>query len=251
MKTELINGKKAPYICTPLVGKNKEEIMKELEIILPKKPDLIEWRVDFLEEISDLDYVLSTAEAISAISNLPLLFTIRSEKEGGEKVSLSEEEKVFLLSEVCKSAAVDFIDFEVSNDPGHIKGLREVSKENGKKLVLSYHNFEFTPDNSEIMKRLFMAEFYGADIAKAAVMPKSKEDVLRLLALTKEADDSLGIPVITMSMGSLGGLSRIVGWTYGSIVTFGLGVQGSAPGQIPIDKLKQMIELTQESLGDW
>ncbi len=251
MKKELISGKKAPYICTPLVGKDKEEIMKELERILPQEPDLLEWRADFYEEIEDVASVLATAEEISAVGNLPILFTIRSEKEGGEKIPLTEDSKVNLLSEMCKIAAVDYIDFEVSNDPEHIKKLREVSKENGKKLVLSYHNFDFTPHNSEIMKRLFMAEFYGADVAKAAVMPQSKEDVLRLLTLTKEADEGLSIPLITMSMGSLGGLSRIVGWTYGSIVTFGLGVQSSAPGQIPIKKLKQMIELTQETVGDW
>lgn len=251
MKEELISGKKAPYVCTPLVGRNKEEIMGELEWILPKGPDLLEWRADFYEEIDDVASILATAEEISAVSNLPILFTIRSEKEGGEKIRLSEDLKVELLSEVCKISAVDFIDFEVSNEPVHIKRLREVSKENGKKLILSYHNFDFTPDNSEIMKRLFMAEFYGADVAKAAVMPKSKEDVLRLLSLTKEADEGLSIPLITMSMGSLGGLSRIVGWTYGSIVTFGLGVQSSAPGQIPIDKLKQMIDLTKEAVSDW
>ena len=35
------------------------------------------------------------------------------------------------------------------------------------------------------MKRLMMAEVYGADLAKAAVMPKNKEDVLRLLAFNK------------------------------------------------------------------
>lgn len=251
MKIELLNTKKPPYICTPLTGKNKEEILDELETIVPKQPDLIEWRVDFLKEIGNLEYVLSITEEITSYSKIPILFTIRSEKEGGERISLSEEEKVVMLSEICKRTTVDMIDFEVSNNPEHIKKLRSISKENNKKLILSYHNFEFTPEESEIMKRVFKAEFYGADIAKVAVMPKNREDVLRLLDVTKEADDALSIPIVTMSMGALGSFSRIVGWAYGSIITFGLGVQSSAPGQVPIDKLKQMIEMTQETIGEW
>ncbi len=251
MVTELFKGKKAPYICTPLIGKNQEEILKELEAILPKQPDLIEWRADFYEEINNTDSVLLTAKVITEATELPILFTIRSEKEGGEQISMTEGGIVSLLSEICRNSEVDMIDYEVSNDPENIKALRKIATENGKKLILSYHNFEFTPDNAEIMKRLFMAEVYGADIAKAAVMPKSKEDVLRLLTLTKEADNSMRIPLITMSMGSLGGLSRINGWIYGSIVSFGVGVQSSAPGQIQIEKLKQLIELSQEALADW
>lgn len=251
MTTELLKNKKIPYICTPLTGKNREEILSELETIIPKQPDMIEWRVDFLEEIHDTGKVLTIAEEISSVSKMPLLFTIRSEKEGGEKISITEDEKVNLLSEVCKTSAVDMVDFEVSNDPEHIKALRKVSKENNKKLILSYHNFDHTPANTEIMRRIFNVAFYEADIAKVAVMPQNKDDVLRLLELTKEADDVLDIPVVTMSMGEIGGLSRIVGWAYGSIITFGVGVQSSAPGQVPIDKLKQMIEMTQEVVGDW
>lgn len=251
MTAELFHNKKPPYICTALTGKNKEEIRDELKAIIPKRPDLIEWRADFFEEIHAVDSVLAIAEEIAATSKIPILFTIRSEKEGGEKILLTDEEKVHLLSEICKSTAVAIIDFEVSNEPEHIRELRSNSKKHNKKLILSYHNFDFTPESSEIMKRAFKAEFYGADIAKVAVMPKTKEDVLRLLTITKEADDALTIPIVTMSMGQMGSLSRIIGWAYGSIITFGLGVQSSAPGQVPIDSLRQMIEMAQETVGEW
>ncbi|UJL46261.1 type I 3-dehydroquinate dehydratase [Virgibacillus sp. NKC19-16] len=251
MTAELFHNKKPPYICIPLTGKNKEEIHDELKMIIPKQPDLIEWRADFFEEIHDIDSVLAIAEEIATTSKTPILFTIRSEKEGGEKISVTQEEKVHLLSEICKSPGVAIIDFEVSNDPEHIRELRSVSKEHNKKLILSYHNFNFTPESSEIMKRVFKAEFYEADIVKVAVMPETKEDVLRLLEVTKEADDSLAIPIVTMSMGQMGSLSRIIGWAYGSIITFGLGVQSSAPGQVPIDDLRQMIEMVRETVGEW
>lgn len=245
---EVFKEKKLPYICTPLTGKNKEEIMNQLNLALPEKPDLIEWRADFLQQLDDLRYVLSVLEAIVEKSDLPLLFTIRSIHEGGQQISLTEEQKVRLISEVCKNDAISMIDYEVSSNSGYIKELRKISQKYGKKLILSYHNFNCTPSEEDIMKKLLLAEFYGADIAKAAVMPNTKDDVLKLLNVTNNADKTLDIPLITMSMGSLGAISRIVGFWYGSFITFGSGVEASAPGQVPIRKLKQMIAMMKEEM---
>ncbi|MEN1968644.1 type I 3-dehydroquinate dehydratase [Lentibacillus sp. N15] len=247
----LFQNKKIPYICTPLTGKNEDEINGELKTIFPKHPDLIEWRLDFFESINDKEEVLRVADVITDASDIPVLCTIRSEKEGGEKIPLSEEEKAELLVEVCERTEVHMIDFEVSNDPMHIKQLRKRSEENNKQLILSYHNFDYTPSNNEMMECMRLAEFYGADIAKLAAMPKGKEDVLRLLNWTKQAADALNIPIVSMSMGRIGSLSRIMGWAYGSIITFSVGKRSSAPGQIPIEKLRQLIESTQEIVGEW
>ena len=49
-------------------------------------------------------------------------------------------------------------------------------------------------------------------------------------------------PVITMSMGSLGGISRISGETFGSCVTFGAHEKPSAPGQFAMKELRQMLD---------
>ena len=50
-------GKGIPKICIPLTGKNREEIIEEMEIVKKSNPDLIEWRVDFFEE-SDFRYIM-------------------------------------------------------------------------------------------------------------------------------------------------------------------------------------------------
>jgi 3-dehydroquinate dehydratase-1 len=250
MKKELFNKDKLPYICTPLTGKTTDEIMTELTNIIPKKPDLIEWRVDFYNGVHEMDRVLTTAQKISSNSNgIPILFTMRSHKEGGEKTPLSEDERVELLSEICKSDFIDMIDYEMSNQPKHIRYLREVSKEYQKKLILSYHNFKCTPEKSEILKQLLVADFYGADVAKAAVMPTEHKDVLTLLEVTREANEIVNIPIITMSMGALGSVTRMSGWIYGSAVTFAVGKNSSAPGQIPIEDLRKVIEITKKSMG--
>lgn len=58
-------------------------------------------------------------------------------------------------------------------------------------------------------------------IVKLAVMPQNYKDVLNLLDVTAQfREENPDTPVITMSMGSLGGISRISGETFGSCVIF-------------------------------
>lgn len=250
MKSRWFNEEKLPYICTPLIGRNTDELIDELTSIVLKKPDVIEWRVDFYEDIADFGQVLATAQAIYENSNgIPVLFTIRSDKEGGESISLSEGDKVELISELCKSDFIAMVDYELSSEPSDIQRVREISREHGKGLVLSYHNFGCTPTKPEILKQILLAEFYGADVAKASVMPLDKQDVLTLLEVTREAAEMLTIPVLTISMGALGSMSRVMGWMYGSVMTFAVGANSSAPGQIPIEDLRNMIGMAKRFAG--
>lgn len=235
---------KKPKLCVPLTGGTRQDIDNQLKLIVPKQPDIIEFRADFLENIDNVEYVLSTIDSIINQIEVPLLFTIRSEHEGGEPISLTEEEKVALIKEVCAKSDVTYIDYEVANDEKFVRTVQEAAEQNDKKLILSYHNFDETPDNNNLIKRFVQMEMYGAHVAKVAVMPKDKADVLRLLYLTQDVDQLLSIPVMTMSMGDIGKYSRAMGWVYGSIMTFGVGVQSSAPGQIPIEDLRLAINKT-------
>jgi 3-dehydroquinate dehydratase-1 len=49
----------------------------------------------------------------------------------------------------------------------------------------------------------------------------------------------LKIPLVAISMGSLGAISRIAGGLFGSDITFASGIKASAPGQLPLDDLKK------------
>jgi 3-dehydroquinate dehydratase-1 len=56
-----IAGGKFPLICTPLVGRTLDKLMAELAVVLPKKPDVLEWRVDYFEQIGDAALVIAAA----------------------------------------------------------------------------------------------------------------------------------------------------------------------------------------------
>ncbi len=247
---KVLGGGKQPLVCTPLVGRNRAAILAELARVAAKGPDLIEWRVDFFEGIGDFDEVIDVAARIrAAAAGTPIIFTRRSGAEGGEPTSLSEERAVALYARVCESRCVDIIDYELGNAPERVRQLREVSRRHGAKMIMSYHNFERTPALDFLDETFLGAERMSADIAKVAVMPADLNDVLTLLAATLRANEKLTIPLMSMSMGALGSLTRLFGWAFGSAITFAVGESSSAPGQVPIEDLQTVSRILRKALA--
>ncbi|MDR3368419.1 type I 3-dehydroquinate dehydratase [Rhodoferax sp.] len=246
---QAIAGGKFPLICTPLVGRTLDKILTELAIVLPKKPDVLEWRVDFFEQIADSAAVIAAAIAIkNEAGNIPLLFTRRSTMEGGEKIALTEAQVIAMYKAVCESKSIDLIDYEMANDGANIAQVREAAKANGIKLVLSFHNFSFTPGLEALLGKFLLADQLGADVAKVAVMPRDMDDVLTLLTATREASKKLRIPLISMSMGPLGAITRMIGGVFGSALSFAVGAASSAPGQVPIEDLNTVLRIVKNSM---
>lgn len=245
-----IAGGKFPLICTPLVGRTLDAILAELAVVLPKKPDVLEWRVDFFEQIGDAAAVIAAAAAIKKeAGNIPLLFTRRSIIEGGEKIALNEAQVIAMYTAVCESKTIDLIDYEMANETANIVRVREAAKANGIKLVLSFHNFSYTPGLETLAAKFLSADQLGADVAKVAVMPRDLDDVLTLLTATREASKKLRIPLISMAMGPLGAVTRMVGGVFGSSLSFAVGAAASAPGQVPIEDLNTVLAIVQKSTG--
>ena len=147
-------GGETPLICTPLVGRSRERILAEAASVVAKKPDVIEWRVDFFEGIGDTGAVLDVARALrTAAGELPIIFTRRSMKEGGESIAIGDEDVVRLYDAVGASRLVDFIDFEMGNDPEHVRRVRESTRAHETRLILSYHNFGYTPGRDFLVQR--------------------------------------------------------------------------------------------------
>lgn len=230
---------KRPLICVPLVATTRAALLEELAVVLGKRPDIVEWRVDFFAELADSAAVLATVRALrAAAGGIPLLFTRRAAHEGGERIALSEAQVLDLYAEVCASRCVDVIDYELSHPAASVAQLRRISRAHDVAMILSFHDFQATPDMATLLGKFAEAERLGADVGKVAAMPRSPSDVLTLLEATWQASGQRTIPLISMSMGSLGALSRIFGGDYGSALTFAVGQSSSAPGQIDIERLR-------------
>lgn len=250
IKGQPVAGGVLPAIITPLVGATRDEILDEVAAIVAKAPDLLEWRIDFFRAIGDIPAVIDTAWAIrDAAPGIPLLLTRRHEREGGHRLAVAEAQVVAMYMAACQARCVDLIDFELANDAEDLRRLREVSAANGVAMIMSYHNFERTPDAATLDGKFAAAERFGADVAKVAVMPRDAQDVLALLAASDRARQTIGIPLISMSMAAVGSLSRIIGWVYGSAATFAVGKSTSAPGQIDIDELRSALAVVRRAVA--
>ena len=237
---EIGTGK--PKICVPITGKTVEEIFKQAKEIAPLLVEVVEWRVDYTGFVHDKDTILLVLEGLrKQLQNKILLFTFRTKKEGGEQ-ELSEEEYFNLNKFAAETKLVDLIDLELLSSDDKLEFYMNEIHKSGCKVIVSNHDFQKTPEESEIVRRLSRMEQAGGDILKIAVMPQSPQDVVTLLSATCKASQLLVQPVVTMSMSKLGAVSRITGEVFGSALTFGTVGEASAPGQIPVKQLTEYLE---------
>lgn len=243
----VIIGKGKPKICVPVVAKTAEDIVKDAYSFRNLPVDIVEWRADWYDEVSDSSKVLETVEKIhQVLAEIPLLFTFRTEKEGGEK-SLKTEDYIAINKAVIESGFVDLLDVELFTGDEAVEQIIDHAHRNQVKVIVSSHDFKRTPPKEELLKRLQKMQELGADIPKIAVMPQIKEDVLTLLAVTLEMSQKYAKgPIITMSMAGMGAASRLVGETFGSAVTYGTAGKSSAPGQVDVEKLAMVLEVLHE-----
>ena len=204
--------------------------------------DLIEWRIDFFDQVEDAEKLVETAKKLRQVmSEMPLLTTFRTHFEGGVK-KLSEEEYFDICRVLIKEKATDLLDLELFRKTSKLKEIIAEAHENNIYIIMSNHDFDKTPETSELERRLTLMKTFGADIAKIAVIPNSARDVLNLLLATDNMKYKLNCPLITMAMGDLGKVTRISGEVFGSCLTFGTVGDASAPGQIESTNLKGILD---------
>jgi len=236
-------GEGLPKICIPLTDPNPESLKESLRTLLDSPCDLVEWRADFYENFRD-EHARNEALTIlrETLQDIPLLFTIRTSREGGQ-AEIETNEYASINRSVIGTGLADLVDVELSRGDDIMSGLAAYAHASDVKIVGSCHDFAKTPSKDDIVKTLCSMQELGADVAKYAVMPQCERDVLTLLDATiTMKTEHADTPVITMSMGRLGMLSRVCGTFSGSTVTFGTAGQASAPGQLPADSLKTILE---------
>ena len=242
-------GEGMPKIIVPLTGKMPADLMKQAQRAR-KEPgvDAVEWRVDLYEHALWPAQVLAALKAMrGALGEIPLLFTCRTAKEGGE-LEIDKEDYYALNLTAARSGLVDLVDVETDTAEdvaSHIAQLHEL----GVKVVASHHDFDKTPGEAELCACLERGWEVGGDISKLAVMPQCEEDVARLLTVTKAVRDGADRPLIAISMGELGVTSRTEGERHGSAMTFAALGQTSAPGQIPVAQLRRELERVHAELS--
>jgi len=232
--------KKTPAICASVIEHSVEEFLATVRRV--EGADLLEIRADGLkveprEMPSEVKRLLNN---VANQSTLPILLTVRTESEGGVFQGSEERRKDVLLEGL---ELVQGVDIELRMQPHLRDEVIEGARSRNLDIVLSHHEFHSTPGIETLLSILEEMESIGADVGKVAARANSRKDVLAMLNLLQEAEERVSIPVIAISMGERGRVSRVTAPLMGSAVTYGCVGRETAPGQIEVKKLREIIEL--------
>jgi len=238
-------------LCATLTPKTIKELKDDLRMLGGNEFSLIEWRADYLFSTDRLTETVKIGiELIKAnFPSKPLLFTYRRMEEGGQ-ASLGRNELIALRKEVIEQNKADLIDFEMywfrymqnEEDLNEYSSMMERAKEIGIKVLLSWHDFEQTPDDENLLSILLTQEEQGADVAKIAVYARTELDSDRLMDVSCKASEVLQIPHIAISMGDIGKRSRYDWKNSKSCITFAPVHDPAAPGQLSILELQKRLK---------
>ncbi|MGB9711419.1 MAG: type I 3-dehydroquinate dehydratase [Thermodesulfovibrio sp.] len=211
---------KTPAIAVVLNDRDVLSLNKNLL----KEVDLIELRVDMFENIDRVEEIFAIAKEKFGV---PLLCTVRAPEEGGKK---KFDNRLNIYEKVMPYC--DFFDIEIFAEEA--KALRQLSKQNNIKLILSYHRFDLTPSEHELEGIFEIGKKLNGDIIKIATMINTKEDVETLtFFLLRHKNDK----VIVIGMGENGKITRILFPFFGSLITYASLNLSSAPGQIALQDM--------------
>ena len=210
-------------IAIPILKEYKSSILNEAEKSIIRGADLLEIRVDGMKNPTP-ELVKEIIEEI----NFPTIVTNRVESEGGFFKG-TEEERIEILKEAAKKA--DYVDVELQTKEEYIKQI--TSKK--AKSIISYHNFNKTPDLDEMLKIINKEKELG-NIAKVALMPNNLEDTITVLTILSHCDNTIAI-----SMGDIGSYTRVIASKFNAPITFAVTSDTTAPGQIDIETMKLLL----------
>ncbi|MCU4636728.1 MULTISPECIES: type I 3-dehydroquinate dehydratase [Acinetobacter] len=230
----------------PITAKTKEQALAQAQVIAnTADADLAEFRIDLLSFASETKQVIALGHELKKIlGNKPMIATIRTKNEGGQ-LEISDADYGKSYQAYLKNPFMDWLDVEMFRDQKVVSEIVQKAHQKKVLVVMSNHDFQKTPSQDEIEKRLLKQDQMGADILKIAVMPKSKQDVFTLMNATLKVSQQTTKPLLTMSMGQLGTISRVATANMGGSYSFGMIGEASAPGQIDVTKLKQILKTVQ------
>ena len=234
-------GEGRPKVILPIVEKTEADILTRGRAFASLAADCVEFRADWFDGWRDEAALARCLAGLRrAVGEKLLLVTLRTRAEGGEADAALPEYAAF-CRRVWDGGCADLIDIEFLTAGDDLPALIAEAHARGVAVVCSSHDFAQTPPEAEMTARLRAMHAAGADLPKLAVMPRSRRDVLALLSATAALADE-EVPVITMSMGALGAVSRLCGEAMGSAMTFASAGKASAPGQIALDALNPALD---------
>ena len=225
-------------LIMPVAAKDKDEVVALTKEFAPHDPDILEWRVDYFEEVENLPVLLETAKLLrKTVGDKAVMVTPRHKEENGVR-DIKPEKKKEILFALIQSGTIDMVDVEMRYGKMYIQSIREECQKYGVALMISYHDLVHTPESPEIISLLQKEVELGAEVCKVSFVAETYGDNDRLgKAIAEARKDGVEIPIVSSSAGPKGTLSRICGDVFGSDGTF---VSTGKTHQIHIDDVRTL-----------
>lgn len=220
-------------ICVSVTARTTDKIVDMILKSEKKGADLIEVRLDFLQEDPDFTRIRKS-------TSLPLIATNRSKREGGQFNGNEETRTNYLFAAAFEG--FDYVDIEQATPMIGTLAVK-LKDESTVKLILSHHDFQTTP-SLDGLNNIFKKELAtGADVCKIVPTANTPEDNLTCLRFINHASKIKD--VICFCMGKQGIPSRLFSPLLGGFMTYASMERGkeAASGQLTIEETRRFYEL--------
>ena len=239
-------GRGIPKVIVPIAEQSREGILAMGKRLSQSEADAVEWRADYYDGLAVDTLVPLLGELRACLGDMPLIFTCRTQKEGG-RADISDEKYAELNRTVLHSGNADAIDIEVfSHGKRAAELIWEIRKE-GFVSIGSCHLAQM-PQAGTLEDMFNAIQGMGADITKLAAMAQSTEDTLTLMAAARQAKQRGVSPLIAIAMGEHGIISRALAELTGSDGVFAALGKGTAPGQLSLEATRKILKTIHENI---
>jgi 3-dehydroquinate dehydratase type I len=223
-----------PKTICPIFAHNDASYFEDLKKIDESGCDIIEIRLDALIDEDPTNWLEVFKQSYDSVQT-KILATIRTSKEGGKAAVDGPKYNQYI------QALFAFENIYVDVELPYAAFIKEIETYRNR-IFLSKHYFNHTPKD---LKRIWESmDPYTPFVKKIACMPETVDDVARLLISCYEhKTDSKKLAI---SMSKLGSVSRVAGFVFESEFTFTTLTESSAPGQIPLEKMNEILDLLVE-----
>jgi len=223
---------RAGRVCVAVSGPNMFALA---EASLPRT-QFLEFRLDSVTDPASL--LPSLCDFLAKHRNVIAVATCRRQPYGGS-FSGNAQQQIDILTRAAHSGC-QLIDIETETAEELGLSALQALRNAGAAVILSWHDFERTPDLAPQLERM---QPFAPDFRKIVPTATTLRDALQLIDLL-EAHSADG-RLIAMSMGFCGTLTRVLGPRFGSAFTFAApdGNAGTAPGQMSVSTLRDLYRI--------
>ena len=238
-QTVSMNAEQSVRICVPICERSLAAMELATAVAKPIG-DLIEFRIDCVDSLEP-EIAIHQIEGLIAAAALPTIVTFRASEQGGRH-NIGPEARNRFWRVVSQLGGASFLDLELDLVENLSSSASPAYEVDWTRVICSHHDFQGVPsDLDDIYRRMARTR---ARILKIAFQANDITDCIPAFRLLEKAKEQ-GREIMVMAMGPSGTMTRILGPSRGSFLTYGSADDASAtaPGQITADDLKNLYRI--------